>query len=98
MVSTPLRRRDVPLPAGWHVTRGGLVQVLDHDKLAPADLPVRGRWHVVDRSPEGWWLQPSDDVARWWADHHGTRAGMASGCLQVHGLRLVPGHLDLERR
>lgn len=88
-------RRDIPLPAGWKVTRGGSVQVLDHERLHPAGLPVHGRWHVVDRSPEGWWCQPSDDVARWWLTAHGGQAGAQSGCIQVHGLRLVPGHLEL---
>jgi hypothetical protein len=92
-----LKRSELPLPDGWRVTRGGRVQVLDHERLTPADLPVRGRWVALDRSPDGWWLQPADDTARWWLQQHGSRAGATSGCISVHGQRLVPGHLELGR-
>lgn len=94
----PLRRKDLNLPDGWRVTRGAGVQVLYHDRLYPAGLAVDGRWHVVDRSPEGWWLQPSDDAAHRWLAVHGANAGAASGCVQVHALRLVPGQLQLGAR
>lgn len=94
---TVQHRRDLPIPDGWKVTRGSRVQVLDSITLEPRELPVRGRWLPLDRSPMGWWLQPADDMARWWIDHHGARAGVISGCIQVHAQRLVPGFLELDR-
>jgi hypothetical protein len=90
-----LKRAQVPLPEGWKVTNRSHVQVLDHERLTPADLPVRGTWRTVDRSPEGWWLMPADDTARWWLQRHGTKAGAQSGCISVHAQRLVPGWLQL---
>lgn len=93
-----LTRRELPIPREWKVTRGGRVQVLDSATLEPRELPVRGTWTVIDRAPAGWWLQPADDLARWWMRQHGTNAGATSGCIGVHGQRLVPSFLDLGRR
>jgi hypothetical protein len=91
-----VKRADVPLPDGWKVTHHASVQVLDHPKLAPADLPVRGVWRAIDQAPDsGWWLQPSDDTARRWLTRHGHSAGAASGCIAVHRLRCVPAFLQL---
>ena len=90
------QRRDLVLPDGWKVTHHATVQVLDHGKLHPADLPVRGKWRAIDQAPDsGWWLQPADDAARWWLTRHGTAAGVSSGMVNVHRLRLVPGWLQL---
>lgn len=95
MTGQPVKRRDLNIPDGWKVTHRSTVQVIDHERLTPADLPVRGVWRVIDRSPDGWWLQPDDSTARWWAEHHGARAGITSGCISVHALRLVPWWLQL---
>lgn len=94
-MTQPVKRRDLAIPAGWKVTHHSTVQVLDHATLHPADLPVRGQWRAIDRSPHGWWLKPADDTARSWSDRHGMKAGMASGCISVHSQRLVPGWLQL---
>jgi hypothetical protein len=94
-VTRPLQRRDVPIPDGWKVTNRSHVQVLDHERLTHADLPVRGGWRTIDRSPDGWWLQPVDDLARRWLAVHGSKAGATSGCISVHTSRLVPGWLQL---
>lgn len=93
-----MKRRDVSLPDGWRVRPNSHVQVLDHAGLTPADLPVHGGWRVLDRSPDGWWLYPADDVARRWLAVHGQQAGVQSGCISVHGLRLIPGWLQLTLR
>ncbi len=91
-----VQRRDLNLPDGWKVTVHSTVQVLDHPKLHPAELPVRGQWRAIDQAPNsGWWLQPADLEARTWLHRHGTRAGVASGMINVHRLRLVPGWLQL---
>ena len=89
------RRKDLVVPDGWRPTVHSTVQVIDHERLAPADLPVRGRWRVLDRSPDGWWLLPADDTARWWLERHGAKAGASSGCVSVHAQRLVPSFLQL---
>ena len=96
MTGQPVKRRDLSLPDGWKVTHHSTVQVLDHERLTPADLPVRGRWRAIERSADGWWLQPADDTARWWMDRHGERAGAVSGCISVHTQRLIPGWLQLQ--
>lgn len=94
-MTQPVKRRDLNIPDGWKVSRHSTVQVLDHERLTPADLPVHGAWRVIDRSPEGWWLQPDNAAARRWIDRHGTRAGAQSGCISVHAQRLVPWWLQL---
>jgi hypothetical protein len=84
------------VPAGWRPSHHSVVQVIDSPTLRPVDVPVRGIWRVIDRAPEsGWWLQPSDEVARGWLLHHGQQVGVASGMINVHGLRLVPAWLQL---
>jgi hypothetical protein len=89
-------RGDLALPDGWKVTHHATVQVLDHPKLHPAELPVRGQWRAIDQAPDsGWWLQPKDDVARRWLQLHGQKAGASSGMVNVHRLRLVPWWLQL---
>jgi hypothetical protein len=91
-----VKRADVPLPDGWKVTHHASVQVLDHDTLTPAGLPVRGVWRALDQAPDsGWWLQPSDHAARRWLAAHGSAAAASSGCIAVHRLRLVPVFLQL---
>lgn len=90
------KRGDLAIPDGWKVTHHAFVQVLDHAKLAPADLPVRGNWRAISQGPDsGWWLMPSDDTARTWLQRHGTAAGVQSGMILVHRLRLVPSFLQL---
>jgi len=90
------KRGDVPLPDGWKPTHHAVVQVLDHAKLMPADLPVRGSWRCISQAPDsGWWLQPADQVARTWVERHGAAAGVQSGMVNVHRLRLVPAFLQL---
>lgn len=89
-------RRELPLPAGWKPSHHATVQVLDHARLQPADLPVRGMWRCIDQAPDnGWWLQPSDELARGWLLHHGQAAGASSGMINVHRLRLVPAWVQL---
>lgn len=92
---TAVRRKDVPIPDGWRLRPNSSVQVLDHDRLTPAGLPVRGLWRALDHSPEGWWIYPDGDVAARWLRVHGPQAGVISGCIQVHAQRLVPGWLQL---
>lgn len=89
-------RSDLALPDGWKVTHHATVQVLDHAKMQPVELPVAGRWRAIHPAPDdGWWLQPADLAARTWLHRHGTRAGAQSGMVNVHRLRLVPGWLQL---
>ena len=95
MTGQPVKRRDLNIPAGWKVSHHSTVQVLDHERLAPADLPVRGQWRAIHQSPDGWWLMPADDTARWWMERHGARAGAQSKMISVHSQRLVPGWLQL---
>lgn len=90
-------RRDLAIPDGWKVTHHSTVQVLDHAKLMPAELPVRGAFRAITPGPDSsWWVQPVDDMARRWMALHGEKAGAASGMVRVHRLRLVPGWLQLE--
>jgi hypothetical protein len=89
-------RKDLAIPNGWKVTHHAHVQVLDHAKLTPADLPVRGVWRAISQGPDsGWWLQPSDQTAQRWLAAHGTAAGAQSGMVLVHRLRCVPAFLQL---
>lgn len=90
------RRRDLAIPDGWRPTHHANVQVLDHAKLMPADLPVRGHWRCIEQAPDsGWWLLPADDASRRWLAAYGTAAGAVSGMVRVHRLRLVPSFLQL---
>jgi hypothetical protein len=90
------KRRDLSLPDGWKPTHHSTVQVLESDTLRPQELHVAGAWRCISPAPgDGWWLQPSDEAARWWLQRYGTRAGAASGMVNVHRQRLVPSWLQL---
>lgn len=93
-----MRRKDVPIPDGWKVRPNSHVQVLDHAKLAPADLAIPGEWRALERSPDGWWIYPANQAAHRWLAANAQRAGAQSGCVQVHAQRLVPGWLQLTAR
>lgn len=93
---TAQQRRDLNVPAGWRPSHHSVVSVLDSATLRPQELHLPGRWRCISPAPEhGWWLQAADEAARWWLDRHGARAGAQSGMVNVHGLRLVPGWLQL---
>lgn len=75
-----MSRAEKLVPEGWTPRRGYRVEFTDtKDSPAPA-----GRWYVIDRAPDGWWVKPSDDAARWW--------------LAQHPEQRVQGHLALDGR
>lgn len=94
--SDAVKRRELGLPDGWKPTHHANVQVLEHAKLAPAELSVAGHWRCIEQAPGScWWLLPADDASRRWLAVHGQAAGALSGMIAVHRLRLVPSFLQL---
>lgn len=79
-----MTRAELLVPEGWKPRPGIRVQVRP-SKDEPSPLGV---WRVIDRTPGGWWLQPSDDRARGWAQHWPN--AVTQGCVEVAGKLLVP--------
>lgn len=80
-----MSRAERLVPAGWAPRPGYTVQLCD----APDSPGPPGRWYVIDRSPDGWWIRPADEAARCWAAM--VPGQMLQGCLTMDGRRGVPG-------
>jgi hypothetical protein len=78
-------RSSMLVPEDWNPRRGNRVSLLP-TKDDPRPAP--GVWFVLDRAPDGRWLQPHDEAARTWADKHAQL--LTQRCLQLPGRRLVP--------
>jgi hypothetical protein len=100
-------RRDLTIPEGWQPQRNYRVRCLPLEvKGARAGITGRkpepwqpaGTWRIVERSPDtrganSWWLFPTDDAARRWAQVH--HADCVGGFVSVPGRLLVPPGVQL---
>lgn len=82
------------IPDDWAPARGAHVTLLP----APDSAAPPGVWRILDRAPDGWWIQPADAAARGWAAGNATQ--LLQGCLVldgrvgVAGRRMLPAYLQ----